>query len=174
MKDLFQGGPSQRGNVETGTGTSNETGKKATTKTKRRPIYNDGRAQTLVKKQLPRKPKPMVKDWRFYHTTGAVWSDVHRIPKHKLLFSQRPDLDAAFQERQEEKLAEEQEAKRGDVQRRLRSIRRQREALQRRRKANREKADQNGMLGRRPRVSRSSRATRRRGRGESGAVWCDA
>ena len=155
VKELFADKARANGDFSEGKRMGPKTGLE---KERKKLIFHKGRSQTLIKKKLPSKPKPMVKDWRFYHTTGAVWSDVHRIPKHKLHLSQRPDLDAAFKERLQDRFAEEQEAKRRDLHRRMQSIRRQRNALQRRRRLNREKADQNGKLvGKsRPRVSLSA------------------
>ena len=58
VKNLFKGDASSED--ANGTGASKE-------KRKKKPIFDDGPRQMLIKKRVPRKHKPMVKDWRFLY-----------------------------------------------------------------------------------------------------------
>ena len=52
------------------------------------------RSQAFKKKPLPVDEPHKKKDRFYYRRTGALWTDFHHTPEHRLIYSgYRPDLD---------------------------------------------------------------------------------
>ena len=85
-----------------------------------------------------RPPKPVVKDWKYYRRSGAIWTDpdVHVPQSRRHLLGLRPDLDEKHAKYVRKVMRKEKRAEDRKVSRRVRFRHRTREALIRRRTEN--------------------------------------